>query len=266
VHTWTAVELLAGAQLAALTATWLGENSRTIPSLIQLKAVTKSYGGPAGQPVLDHIDLEVGMGEFTAIMGPSGSGKSTLLNLVAGLDRPNSGSISVDGIELAGKSEADLAQFRRLRIGFVFQFFHLLNNLSVFDNVLIGAQLAGAAELVSRVRAQQLLNELGVGKKTRAYPAKLSGGERQRVAIARALINRPAVLLADEPTGALDSHTGEQVMDLIAEFNRRGQTILVATHDRELARRYTRRVVELRDGKLVSDSSSANRLQGDPPA
>jgi putative ABC transport system ATP-binding protein len=206
------------------------------------------------------------MGEFTAIMGPSGSGKSTLLNLVAGLDRPNSGSISVDGIELAGKSEADLAQFRRLRIGFVFQFFHLLNNLSVFDNVLIGAQLAGAAELVSRVRAQQLLNELGVGKKTRAYPAKLSGGERQRVAIARALINRPAVLLADEPTGALDSHTGEQVMDLIAEFNRRGQTILVATHDRELARRYARRVVELRDGKLVSDSSSANRLQGDPPA
>jgi putative ABC transport system ATP-binding protein len=240
------------------------DNSQAIPPLIQLKAVTKSYGGPAGQAVLNRIDLEVGQGEFTAIMGPSGSGKSTLLNLVAGLDRPSSGSITVDGVELAGKSESELAQFRRLRIGFVFQFFHLLNNLNAFDNVLIGAQLAGAAEPVSRVRVQQLLNELGVASKAREYPAKLSGGQRQRVAIARALINRPAVLLADEPTGALDSHTGEQVMDLIAEFNRRGQTILLATHDRELARRYTQRVVELRDGNLISDGSSAPQLQGGP--
>lgn len=242
------------------------DNSQTIPPLIQLETVTKSYGGPAGQAVLEDVDLEVGKGEFTAVMGPSGSGKSTLLNLVAGLDRPTSGSIRVDGIELVGKSEADLAQFRRLRIGFVFQFFHLLNNLNVFDNVLIGAQLAGAAEAVSRVRVQQLLNELGVASKARQYPAKLSGGERQRVAIARALINRPAVLLADEPTGALDSHSGEQVMALFADFNQRGQTILLATHDRELARHYTRRVVELRDGSLISDSSSAPQLQRGPPA
>lgn len=199
-------------------------------------------------------------------MGPSGSGKSTLLNLIAGLDRPDTGSINVDGIELVGKGESELAQFRRLKIGFVFQFFHLLNNLNVFDNVLIGAQLAGAAEPVSRVRVQQLLNELGVASKAHEYPAKLSGGQRQRVAIARALINRPAVLLADEPTGALDSHTGEQVMDLIAGFNRRGQTILLATHDRELARRYTRRVVELRDGVLIGDSPSTLELPSGPSA
>jgi putative ABC transport system ATP-binding protein len=203
--------------------------------------------------VLDSIDLAVDQGEFTAIMGRSGSGKSTLLNLVAGLDRPSSGRIVVDGSELNKKNEADLARFRRVHVGFVFQFFHLLNNLNVFDNVLIAAQLAGAPEVAARVRAQQLLNELGVAAKARQYPAKLSGGERQRVAIARALINRPAVLLADEPTGALDSHTGEQVMDLLADFNRRGQTILLATHDVELARRYAGRIINLRDGMLTSE-------------
>ncbi len=187
-------------------------------------------------------------------MGPSGSGKSTLLNLIAGLDRPTSGRIVVDGMEVAGSNEADLARFRRLRVGFVFQFFHLLNNLNVFDNVLIAAQLAGGPEATARVRVQQLLNELGVAAKGRQYPAKLSGGERQRVAIARALVNRPAVLLADEPTGALDSHTGEQVMKLLSGFNLRGQTVLLATHDIELARRYARRVINLRDGRLVGDA------------
>jgi putative ABC transport system ATP-binding protein len=149
-----------------------------------------------------------------------------------------------------------------MHIGFVFQFFHLLNNLNVFDNVLIAAQLAGAPELAARVRAQQLLNELGVAAKARQYPARLSGGERQRVAIARALINRPAVLLADEPTGALDSHTGEQVMELLDGFNRSGQTVLLATHDVELARRYSRRVVNLRDGKLTADSENRPRQPG----
>ncbi len=202
--------------------------------------------------MLDNVSLAVDQGEFTAIMGPSGSGKSTLLNLVAGLDRPTSGSIVVDGIELARKDEAGLARFRRLRVGFVFQFFHLLNNLNVFDNVLIAAQLAGAQEVAARVRVQQLLNELGIAAKARQYPAKLSGGERQRVAIARALINRPAVLLADEPTGALDSSTGEKVMEVLASFNVRGQTILLATHDVELARRYARRVINLRDGRMTA--------------
>src|SRR5713226_6138552 len=156
-------------------------------------------------------------------MGPSGSGKSTLLNLVAGLDRPTSGTVTVGGIALAGLSEAELARFRRSHIGFVFQFFHLLN-------------------------------DLGIGAKAREYPAKRSGGERQRVAIARALINRPAVVLADEPTGALDTSTGEQVMELLVALNQRGQTILLASHDLKLAGRYTRRIINLRDGKMTADS------------
>jgi putative ABC transport system ATP-binding protein len=206
--------------------------------------------------VLDDLTLRVADGEFTAIMGPSGSGKSTLLNLVAGLDRPTSGTITVGGTALTGLSEAELARFRRDRIGFVFQFFHLLNNLSVFDNILIAAQLSGAREAASRVRTQQLLNELGIGAKARDYPVKLSGGERQRVAIARALINRPAVVLADEPTGALDSNTGKQVMDLLVALNQRGQTILLASHDLQLATQYTRRVINLRDGKLAGDSQT----------
>lgn len=229
--------------------------------LIEFRAIVKSYGGSAGQTVLDNVSFGVEQGEFTAVMGPSGSGKSTLLNLVAGLDRPTSGSVVVDGTDLATKDEADLARFRRTRIGFVFQFFHLLNNLNVFDNVLMAAQLAGSPEATGRVRAQQLLNELGVAAKARQYPEKLSGGERQRVAIARALINRPAVLLADEPTGALDTHTGEQVMELLASFNRRGQTILLATHDMGLANRYARRVIHLRDGKLTADTASNVREQ-----
>ncbi len=233
-----------------------------MPPFIELRAVTKSYGGPAGHSALDKMNLEVAQGEFAAIVGPSGSGKSTLLNLVAGLDRITSGSLAVDGCALAGLGEADLARFRRSRIGFVFQFFHLLNNLSVLDNVLIAAQLAGGDEAASRTRADALLNELSIATKADEYPARLSGGERQRVAIARALINRPAVLLADEPTGALDSHNGEKVMKLLVDFNQRGQTILLATHDLELARRYARRLINLRDGKLTDDSFVAAQAQG----
>ena len=228
-------------------------------ALIEFRSVSKSYGESASPAVLDHVSFAVEKGEFTAVMGPSGSGKSTLLNLAAGLDRPSSGTVVVDGIELSRRSEAELARFRRARVGFVFQFFHLLNNLNVFDNVLMAAQLASAPEIAARVRAQQLLNELGIASKVRQYPEKLSGGERQRVAIARALINRPAVLLADEPTGALDSNAGEQVMELLAEFNRSGQTILLATHDADLSRRYARRVIRLRDGKLNADSGSEAR-------
>ncbi len=236
-----------------------GNADRTVRPLIELKAVTKSYGGPANPPVLDTINLRVSGGEFSAVMGPSGSGKSTLLNLIAGLDRPTSGSVVVDGLELTRQSEADLARLRRLRVGFVFQFFHLLNNLNVFDNVLIAAQLAGAEQAVARERTQRLLDDFGIADKTHEYPAKLSGGERQRVAIARALVNRPAVLLADEPTGALDSHAGEQVMRLLAELNQQGQTILLATHNLELARRHARRVITLRDGRVISDSPTVRK-------
>src|SRR2546428_1532236 len=231
-------------------------------SLIELKGITKSYGGPAGRPALDNLNLQVGKGEFTAIMGPSGSGKSTLLHLMAGLDHASSGSLVVDGHDLSRLGEADLARFRRSRIGVVFQFFHLLNNLSVLDNVLLAAQLAGTGEAASRTRAHELLRELGISDKVREYPAKLSGGERQRVAVARALINQPAVLLADEPTGALDTRTGEQVMELLVGFNQRGQTVLLATHDIELARRYARRIVQLLDGRLAADSLADVQPQG----
>jgi putative ABC transport system ATP-binding protein len=225
--------------------------------LIEFKAVSKTYARPASPAVLDDISFTVDQGEFTALMGPSGSGKSTLLNLVAGLDRPTSGSIVVDGIELASKNEADLARFRRSRVGFVFQFFHLLNNLNVFDNVLIAAQLAGGPEAAARVRTQELLNELGIADKARQYPGRLSGGERQRVAIARGLVREQHCRPVDEPTGALDSRTGEQVMELLTGFNRRGQTIVLATHDVELASRYARRVINLRDGRLTATTEKS---------
>ena len=238
----------------------MDHNMAVVPAAVELQQISKSYSGQAGRRVLDALSLEITDGEFVAVMGPSGSGKSTLLHLVAGLDRPTSGSIRVGGTELTGLGEADLARHRRGRIGFVFQFFHLLNNLNVIDNVLIAAQLAGAAQRPSLLRARQLLAELGIADKASQYPTKLSGGERQRVAIARALINHPAVLLADEPTGALDSRTGEQVMQLLAGFNQRGQTIILATHDHDLAHRFAQRRIHLSDGHLVP-SDQTSRLE-----
>jgi putative ABC transport system ATP-binding protein len=195
----------------------------------------------------------VAAGEFTAIMGPSGSGKSTLLNLVAGLDRPSSGSVQVGGQDLGGMSESRLARFRRTHVGVVFQFFHLLNNLSVLENILVPAELAGKRRQEAQRRAEELLDQLRIGGKADAYPAELSGGQRQRVAIARALINQPPLLLADEPTGALDSRSGDEIMDLLEEVNRAGQTIVLVTHDAKLAARCARRIVTLRDGGIVDD-------------
>ncbi|HEU5369194.1 MAG TPA: ATP-binding cassette domain-containing protein, partial [Ktedonobacterales bacterium] len=150
--------------------------------------------------------------------------------------------------------EAALARYRRERLGFVFQFFHLLNQLTVLDNILLPAQLAGMKSSAARARARELLDQLGIATKAGAYPARLSGGERQRVAIARALVNRPAVLLADEPTGALDSRTGEQVMEVLAEVHRGGQTVVLVTHDARLAATYASRVIALRDGHIIDDA------------
>ena len=218
--------------------------------LITLKDVTKVYqGGITG--ALNGVSLTVERGEFTAIMGPSGSGKSTLLNLVAGLDRPSSGSVAVGGTNLGSLGEAELARFRRNHMGFVFQFFHLLPNLTALENVLIPAQLRGNG---STTRAAELLERLGVEEVADRYPARLSGGQQQRVAIARALVNRPTVLLADEPTGALDTHSGEQVMDLLGQLHRGGQTILLVTHDARFAARHTARVISVMDGEVVDDS------------
>ena len=225
-----------------------GENGMS--ELVRLTDVTKVYqGGLTG--ALNGISVSIEKGEFTAIMGPSGSGKSTMLNLVAGLDRPTSGTIAVGGTDLGKLGEAELARFRRDHIGFVFQFFYLLPNLTALENILIPAQLKGN---VATARAAELLDQLGITDVADRYPARLSGGQQQRVAVARALINNPMLLLADEPTGALDTHTGEQVMELLAGLHRQGQTILLVTHDAKLATRHAARVISVMDGKIVDDA------------
>jgi putative ABC transport system ATP-binding protein len=224
-----------------------GMNETTV---VRLRDASKRYES-AGPPALDGISLEVARGEAVAVMGPSGSGKSTLLNLVAGVDRPSGGQVQVAGADLGRLSEAGLARFRRAHVGVVFQFFHLLEDLTVRDNVLLPAQLVGTPTATARARAGQLLHALGLTGRADAYPARLSGGERQRVAIARAVMNRPDVLLADEPTGAVDAATGETVVELLAELNRDGQTLILVTHDPAVAHRCAHRIVELRDGRIV---------------
>jgi len=221
-----------------------------VSELVTLKDVTKVYqGGITG--ALSDVSLTIAKGEFTAIMGSSGSGKSTLLNLIAGVDRPTSGSVAVGGTDLGTLGEAALARFRRDHIGFVFQFFYLLPNLTALENVLIPAQLKGK---VVAGRAEALLDQLGIADVSDRYPARLSGGQQQRVAIARALINRPTLLLADEPTGALDTHSGDQVLELLSELNRDGQTILLVTHDAKIATRHAARIISVVDGKIVDDA------------
>jgi putative ABC transport system ATP-binding protein len=225
-----------------------------VDTLVELIGVKKVYKGGAAQPALDAVSLRIERGEFVAIMGPSGSGKSTMLNLIAGLDRPTTGKVIVDGIDITKLGESGLAKYRRQRLGFVFQFFYLLDSLTVLDNILMPAQLAGSRGRKAGQRARELLSEMGISQKTNQYPARLSGGERQRVAIARALINTPILLLADEPTGALDSRNGEDVMEQLVELNRAGQTIIQVTHDHNLAARYAGRVIFLRDGHVVDDT------------
>jgi putative ABC transport system ATP-binding protein len=227
--------------------------------LIELTAVSKVYNGGGEHPALDSISLGIEAGDATAVMGPSGSGKSTLLNVIGGLDRPTRGRIVVDGTDLSRLNEAALARFRRTRVGIVFQFFNLLNNLTALDNVMIPAQLAGAGAGDARRRAADLLERLDMAGYRNQYPARLSGGQRQRVAIARALVNNPALLLADEPTGALDSRAGEQVMSILTELHRSGQTVVLVTHDERLARANASRVVGLIDGAVVSDRDETSR-------
>jgi len=218
--------------------------------LVRLDNVSKVYqGGITG--ALNNMSVSVEKGEFTAIMGPSGSGKSTMLNLVAGLDRPSSGTVAVGGTNLGNLGESALARFRRDHIGFVFQFFYLLPNLTALENVLIPAQLKGND---ANVRGRELMEQLGIPDVADRYPARLSGGQQQRVALARALINNPTLLLADEPTGALDTKTGDQVMELLGQLHRDGQTILLVTHDAKLATRHAARVISVMDGKIVDDA------------
>jgi putative ABC transport system ATP-binding protein len=193
-------------------------------------------------------------GQFVAVIGPSGSGKSTLLGLLAGLDRPTAGSIRIDGIELASLDEDALARLRLAKVGYVFQSFHLIPTLTALENVAIPLELAGAPDALERAGA--LLDEVGLKVRVAHYPAELSGGEQQRVALARAVANRPGLVLADEPTGNLDSATGAQIVDLLVGLHRRhGTTLILVTHDTALAV-HAERIVELRDGRVVGDRAT----------
>src|SRR6202023_3175533 len=220
-------------------------------TLVRLTNVSKRYDGD-GSPAVAHVSMEVARGESVAIMGPSGSGKSTLLNLIAGLDRPTAGSVTLGGERVDTLSETGLARFRRRQVGMIFQFFNLLDDMTVADNILLPAQLAGVPTAKARARVDELLAALRIGPHRDAYPARLSGGERQRVAIARALVNRPPLLLADEPTGALDTATGQQIGELLLDLNRSGQTLILVTHNPDLAARYARREIRLVDGRIAS--------------
>jgi putative ABC transport system ATP-binding protein len=201
--------------------------------------------------VLTDVSLEVPAGQFLAIAGPSGSGKSTLLGLIAGLDQPTAGQIEVAGVDVTALDEDGLARFRRDHVGYVFQSFHLLPTLTAQENVAVPLELAGDAGAAERAAA--LLAEVGLAERAHHYPVQLSGGEQQRVAVARAMARRPALLLADEPTGNLDSATGKQIIELLVGLNRRlGSTLVLVTHDAALAA-HADRVVTLRDGRIVSD-------------
>jgi putative ABC transport system ATP-binding protein len=220
-------------------------------ALMWIGQATKQYMR-SGRPAIDGVSLEVAQGEAVAVMGPSGSGKSTLLNLIAGLDKPTSGTVTVAGQRVDSLSETRVARFRRRHIGMIFQFFNLLDDLTVADNVLLPAQLAGVRR--SRARVGELLERLGIARYANAYPGRLSGGERQRVAIARALINSPTLLLADEPTGALDTANGEAIGQLLLDLNAGGQTLILVTHSPELAARYAQRTIHFLDGQIASDT------------
>ncbi|MFE4665809.1 ABC transporter ATP-binding protein [Streptomyces sp. NPDC056716] len=223
---------------------------------IRLRAVSRSYGvGGSAVTALDRVSLGFPRATFTAVMGPSGSGKSTLLQCAAGLDRPTSGSVTVGETELTGLSETRLTLLRRERIGFVFQAFNLLPSLTAEQNVLLPLRLAGRR--VPRARVREVLDRVGLGDRARHRPAELSGGQQQRVALARALITRPEVLFADEPTGALDSRTGREVLGLLRGMaDREGRTIVMVTHD-PVAAAYADRVVFLVDGRVDGELAGA---------
>jgi putative ABC transport system ATP-binding protein len=220
--------------------------------MIQLRKVSKVVTSGNDQLTILHpLDLEIAAGEFVSIIGPSGSGKSTLLGLIAGLDAPSSGSILLEGHDITTMSEDDLATLRGGLIGFVFQSFHLIPSLTAFENILIPLEIAGVARASERARA--LLDEVGLRDRGHHYPSQLSGGEQQRVAIARAMANNPRILLADEPTGNLDSRNGRHIIDLLLRINReQGATLILVTHDQQLSNLADRRI-GFRDGVVVED-------------
>jgi len=225
----------------------------TVP-VLELEAVAKTYGTDPPVPALQGVSFRIEAGELVAIVGPSGSGKSTLLHLMGTLERPSSGRVSVTGLDVEQLSDRELAAVRATRIGFVFQQFFLTEHASALENVADGLLYAGVDARERRARAMEALSHVGLGERLAARPTQLSGGERQRVAIARALVGRPAIVLADEPTGNLDSSTGQSIMGLIDELNADGATIVVITHEHEIAARFPRQIALL-DGRIVVDET-----------
>jgi len=222
--------------------------------VLSVRGITKSIDtGTHRVEILRGIDFDIDRGEFVAIMGASGSGKSTLLGLLAGLDSPTGGSIRIDGVEITGLKEDELASLRNGKIGFVFQSYQLIPTLTAEENVLLPAELAGEASRQSAARARQLLDAVGLSERRDHYPVQLSGGEQQRVALARAFMRKPPLLLADEPTGNLDSTNGQHVLALLKSLNQQeGATLVLVTHDRELASHATR-IITLKDGLITAD-------------
>lgn len=227
-----------------------------IDPVLELRAVVRSYPGSPPIQALAGVDVSIQSGELVAIVGPSGSGKSTMLNMMGALDRPTTGDVLIEGRSLTELSDRRVSGLRGRRIGFVFQQFHLIAGLSSVENVATGLTYQGTPRRKRREEAAELLGAVGLGDRLRHRPNQLSGGERQRVAIARALLGNPAIVLADEPTGNLDSKTGDGIIDLLRELHRAGSTIVVITHDKELASELPR-TVALLDGKISSDTADA---------
>ena len=241
-----------------MTATTLTESGT-----IRTKEICRHYTmGTSVIRAVDGISFSVQEGEFIALLGSSGSGKSSLLNLIAGLDRPTSGDVQVDGRSLAELSSEELARYRRHSVGIVFQAFNLVPSMTVAENVELPLRLAETERRERASRVREALDRVGLSQRLAHRPGELSGGEQQRVALARALANSPRILLADEPTGNLDSRTGMEIMELIGDCNRRlGMTVLLVTHERALAERYASRLLFLADGKLVAEQSNPPRGQ-----
>ena len=226
-------------------------------AVLELRQITKAYPGSPPIEVLKGIDLAIEEGDLVAIVGPSGSGKSTLLNMMGALDRPSTGEVLIDGTVVNGLGDAALSGVRGRRLGFVFQQFHLLPGLSATENVATGLLYHGTSARKRKQQAKEALERVGLGHRLDQKPGKLSGGERQRVAIARALLGDPAIVLADEPTGNLDSQTTEEIVELFLDLNEQGSTIVMITHDRELARSMPR-VVEILDGEIRLDETTTS--------
>ncbi len=228
-------------------------------SVIELKDIMKTYHmGDSVVHALYHVNLKIEPGEFTSIMGPSGSGKSTMMNILGCLDRPTSGEYFLDGKEIAGYDDDELAHTRNAKIGFVFQNFNLLAKLTAQENVALPLVYAGVDEEERMERAKKALEAVGLGERLEHKPMEMSGGQRQRVAIARALINNPAIIMADEPTGNLDTKSSYEIMDIFKKMNESGKTVVMVTHEPDIAEQ-TKRILVMRDGQLVSDERSGGK-------